>query len=364
MIEDPSNWGWLIATGSTLLHTPQIRKLIATLSGQVILPFKRKNELADARANAEIATIEAETKAAGIDKISQAKARAIETDALAKARAAVIKEQGKVDAALVKQDTEEGRIARARINGLLRAERQQANLEAIVAEAAEQIQNNDANEEPVEPDWIAQFLNSCKDISNEQMQTVWAKLLAGEIAKPGTFSMRTLAVVKTLASVEADLFTRLCSMVWHRKQPIVITPEDSQLLVRWGIELTFNDFVRLETCGLIKFAGVGGFCIKSESDNAAVCMSYHDKIFFVSRKVPDEFRTGPVFLTSIGQELYDIAGGQPNIKYLEEMLKLYRGTGWEFEEKHFTQEQIDRILAQEDPTKATEEVLKAFGPLE
>ena len=67
--------------------------------------------------------------------------------------------------------------------------------------------------EPVSPEWIMRFLNSVEDISNEQMQVLWAKILAGEVKRPNSFSLRTLDVMKNLTVREAQLFSAIAPYV-------------------------------------------------------------------------------------------------------------------------------------------------------
>jgi predicted DNA binding CopG/RHH family protein len=50
-------------------------------------------------------------------------------------------------------------------------------------------------------------------VSDEDMQSVWAKILAEEAKKPGSFSKRTVAFVETLDKDEANLFNELCRFV-------------------------------------------------------------------------------------------------------------------------------------------------------
>lgn len=90
-------------------------------------------------------------------------------------------------------------------------ERRQRNIEAIVQKAVPLLPN-EVSATPVEDDWSSRFFAEVQDIGNEEMQTVWAKLLAGEVAKPGSFSPRTMFVVKNLAPREAELFNTLCKV--------------------------------------------------------------------------------------------------------------------------------------------------------
>jgi hypothetical protein len=64
--------------------------------------------------------------------------------------------------------------------------RRQKNIEAIVSEAAKALPES-VSEEKVDEDWTAFFFfENCKDVSNEEMQLLWAKVLAGKVAQPGS----------------------------------------------------------------------------------------------------------------------------------------------------------------------------------
>jgi len=84
----------------------------------------------------------------------------------------------------------------------------QANLDNIVKQAALELPQA-VSVEPVSPDWVLRFIGVAQDVCEEQMQQVWARILAGEVAKPGSFSKRTIEFVKTLEKNEAESFTLL-----------------------------------------------------------------------------------------------------------------------------------------------------------
>jgi hypothetical protein len=42
-----------------------------------------------------------------------------------------------------------------------------------------------ATPEKLEDDWITNFFDKCRLISDEEMQTLWSKVLAGEANAPG-----------------------------------------------------------------------------------------------------------------------------------------------------------------------------------
>ncbi len=89
----------------------------------------------------------------------------------------------------------------------------QENIEAIAEGAAKELPETVSPDE-VQPDWIFQFLNNAQDICDSDMQSLWARILAGEVSNPGTYSKRTLEFLKTLEKWEAEKFTELCSCVF------------------------------------------------------------------------------------------------------------------------------------------------------
>ena len=82
------------------------------------------------------------------------------------------------------------------------------NLCNVVA-AAEQSLPDSVSKENLDNDWIGRFFSYAQDVSNEEMQQIWGRLLSGEVARPGTFSLRTLDLVRNLSVKEAYTFQHL-----------------------------------------------------------------------------------------------------------------------------------------------------------
>lgn len=61
-------------------------------------------------------------------------------------------------------------------------------------------------EEDIDEDWQRKFTTFAQDVSEPQMQRVWARILAGEIRKPGSFSYRTLRLVSEMDPAVAVMF--------------------------------------------------------------------------------------------------------------------------------------------------------------
>ena len=94
---------------------------------------------------------------------------------------------------------------------LFQDEKRQINIESVVGQTAMQL--GDKNVPDTEPnhDWTARFFNDVQDVSSEDMQSLWAKILAGEIERPRSTSIRTLGILKNLDQSTAHLFRKFCS---------------------------------------------------------------------------------------------------------------------------------------------------------
>jgi hypothetical protein len=69
-------------------------------------------------------------------------------------------------------------------------------------------EQEEVSSEKVDQDWATRFFNIVEDISDEEMHNLWAKILAGEIKQPKSFSLRTLEILRNLSKEEAEAFIR------------------------------------------------------------------------------------------------------------------------------------------------------------
>ena len=92
-------------------------------------------------------------------------------------------------------------------------EKRMANMQSIVGQAIEQMPEQ-VPDTPVDHDWTARFFDNAKDVSNEEMQKLWAKLLAGEVERPGSVSLRTLSILREMTQKEAELFARVVNYIF------------------------------------------------------------------------------------------------------------------------------------------------------
>ena len=97
-------------------------------------------------------------------------------------------------------------------------------------------------------DWFLRFYEDASNISNEDMQQIWAGILAGEVSKPGSFSKRTLDVLRNMSPYDAEMFQNISKY-------ILLTTDSAILYANKSIHQKYQILVKqilyLEECGLL-----------------------------------------------------------------------------------------------------------------
>jgi hypothetical protein len=189
------------------------------------------------------------------------------------------------------------------------------------------------SDNPVDEDWIYQFFNNCQDISNTEMQSLWAKLLANEVSQPGTFSLRTLSFVKNLSKEDADFFTSFCTFVWldstRDYTPIVLGTEHEHSK---KAGLNYSVFSHLDSIGLITLNIALGYKFVELKEKEH--LNYYGKNHIL--RIPDginDINVGVALLTATGKELFPISGSKPSEEYRHLIVDCWRKKGLVVEEK-------------------------------
>lgn len=82
------------------------------------------------------------------------------------------------------------------------------NVANAIKIAIEQLENESEptiTEEPINQDWLNEWGEHAGFVSDKEMQQLWGKILAGEIKNPGSFSLRTMQLLRNLSKDEANL---------------------------------------------------------------------------------------------------------------------------------------------------------------
>jgi hypothetical protein len=104
--------------------------------------------------------------------------------------------------------------------------KRQDNVECITAVAAAELsQQTEVADELPDEDWINRFFRAAEDVSSEQMQELWGRILSGEVTKPGSYSQKTLEFMRNINKSDADLIVEMAKLaVFFSGSVILPTP--------------------------------------------------------------------------------------------------------------------------------------------
>lgn len=130
--------------------------------------------------------------------------------------------------------------------------RNTTNLIDTATKSAKYIDQEKPNDIKMDNDFFWNTVEHAKTISNEEMQELVAKIIAGEYNQPGTYSMSTLQTLKMLGREELELFEKMCSLCIDTEQipkQIFALPESIKPLLN-SLRIDFGKLQTLQSLGL------------------------------------------------------------------------------------------------------------------
>lgn len=176
-------------------------------------------------------------------------------------------------------------------------------------------------------DWLMRFFDAVGNISNEELQQLWGKVLANEILRPKACSLRTLDMIRNMSPEEAETFSFLCRYVMQSGNTYYIDSagffceEDGHQKCRNYIKnkgLSYEEHIipLVEAGALSQDHDLAIYInkdIKLQVHNDKICgvvMNYED--------APVLFRRDAYLLTASGRELFHIIHNSENYEADEE----------------------------------------------
>lgn len=181
-------------------------------------------------------------------------ARAYEARAMAKAEAdaAEIRKEVRISGTLSRIDQvlrdRPDLAERARNRLLAREVEGQLNIEAIADVAANALPPT-VSEAQVSADWRRKFFIEAENVCDADLQELWGRVLAGEVAQPGKFGLRTLDTLRQLSRAEAEHFRKACAIAMQGGWIAVPHGNLNTGLKAFG--LSYSDVLSLRDAGLV-----------------------------------------------------------------------------------------------------------------
>jgi len=207
--------------------------------------------------------------------------------------------------------------------------KRQSNIEQITQFAADELSSEtDKFGGEVDNDWTTRFFRIAEDVSNEQMQSLWGKVLAGEVKKPGSYSLRTLELLKNITQSEAELFSRLAKFAIISGDKFFIYNKDQGKNLEKIHKVTFTDLLILRDLGLFHPNNLRFLLEGTESDEQTV-FTCGTTCFVVNRpKGTPKQDVSVIVFTEIGKELLQFIDKEPcDLDYIKEFTSSLKSEG-------------------------------------
>ena len=239
--------------------------------------------------------------------------------------------------------------------------KKQQNMESVIQKSLKHL-DDDSNPSAMDDDWVANFFDKTRLVSDEQMQSLWAKVLAGEANSPGHFSRRAVNILANMDQRDARLFeslTRFEVVLGDDLRPFVFNSNDK---IYEGLGISDPSLIHLDSIGLIHF-DVGGRFTRDK-------MPLHYQVRYFSTLIQLEFKDqepqtqrrlygtgtpddtlvlGTVVYSEPGRELRRICNADPVKGFVE-----YIKTCWIWHSPSIVKEQIfnqdDRLGVKRTPS--------------
>jgi Protein of unknown function (DUF2806) len=214
--------------------------------------------------------------------------------------------------------------------------RERVNIDLVTNMAIAEIANDASAAQPeVEPppisdDWLNVFEAEAANMSSDGMRMLFGKILAGEIRKPSSYSIKTIKLMAQLDNQAAELFRLFCSLAISANLPQQTNILDARVVSLGNANanslgpfgLGFGSLNVLQEYGLI-ITDYNSYMDYSWSvvhnNQAGIATRYAGKQWVFIPKEPSEkvepFKVNGVALSKCGLELLPIIETTPNDAY-------------------------------------------------
>lgn len=180
-----------------------------------------------------------------------------------------------------------------------------------------------AKPEQVDDDWLAQFMDKARLVSNEQFQILWGNILAEECNNPNSIPKALLHIMEQMDSNMAESFMNVAAVsVWCEDRgkkewtPIITGGTVDDYYQNVGI--CYDDLLELQSVGLIQtHFGLDEVSFYHECDETPIVVHYHDEEYTILNN-RDYFSVGNVVYTNAGMALCQAVSPQKIDRFLSD----------------------------------------------
>ena len=207
--------------------------------------------------------------------------------------------------------------------------KRQENIERITSIAAAELVSEQAvpNERP-DPDWITRFFGNAEDVTSEQLQELWGRILAGEIKRPGSYSLRSLEFVKSIGKQEADLFEKL-GRLGLISGPVAVIPVNDKTWLQRERNIYASEHFQLAELGVMYPADLA-LRFFDEAGQSQLGLAGDQHLLLINRgKIASAIELPVWKFTQIGTQLLSLVARPLDEAYLEYVGRWFMARGGE-----------------------------------
>lgn len=204
----------------------------------------------------------------------------------------------------------------------------QHNREQVLLHAAEELSqvpppsdsNKSVNEEKeLDDDWLAALGRYAENATSERLQQMFGRVLAGEIKRPGSYSLFTLDLVSKLGEKDAKAITSIAPYVIG--DGIYLTPTTKKVL-------DFVTISHLVAIGILNATSVGALPAARKLNfrsqnivNGQPCIAFalQKHALLLRSPTEQEIQLDSAVLTWVGQEVLSLHSVDPSDEMLREL---------------------------------------------
>lgn len=218
-------------------------------------------------------------------------------------------------------------IANARQN-IKKISNNKAIIKSALTHLAEFPQNvpDDVTISEEQKEWYSRFFESAQHVSDSEMQTIWGRILAEEVASPYSIPKSLIHILSIIDKQSAMIFNTLCNYSITIDKENLLICNRKELYSFWsdkGINLT--DINNLDSLGLISHQKDGyafdleRACGKTIDFNfpISICGKKCIILYEAYPNMPKEISLGNVTLTNSGHALFKCIKKQANDECFE-----------------------------------------------
>lgn len=207
--------------------------------------------------------------------------------------------------------------------------RKQTNIEQITHHAAEELRDEQKiNSERPNSDWTARFFRIAEDITTDQMQMLWGKVLAGEVKRPGSYSLRALDLLKNITQQEAEMFVRVGQVSFTSGGKTFLPDPDNGKYLEEHFGLKFTDILLLREIDLLVDSNLAFSLQPNDQDTQEVFICGNTCVLVKRPKGTPKQAMQVIVFTEIGRQLLQLVERKPaDPNYIKKFASFFRLEG-------------------------------------